>query len=101
MINLEKDALDLLKNILKKYIPGYAVWLFGSRATHHTKPHSDIDLAIITDKPIDLSVMSELTLALSESDLPYKVDLVDWSTIDDSFKKIIEKNYTLIQPALI
>src|SRR3990167_6763673 len=98
MINLDNDTLNLLRKILKKYIPHYPVWLFGSRATHHIKPHSDIDLAVITQTPIDIGTISELASALSDSDLPYKVDVVDWSTIDDSFKKIIEKQHDIIQP---
>ncbi|OGT49044.1 MAG: DNA polymerase beta subunit [Gammaproteobacteria bacterium RIFCSPHIGHO2_12_FULL_38_11] len=96
MINLEKPYLKLLNSILKKHIPDYTVWIFGSRATEHIKPYSDIDLAIMTQRPLSVSTMSELTNALSESDLPYKVDLVDWSRIDDSFKKIIEKQHDVI-----
>lgn len=96
MINLEKTELILLKNILEKYVPNYTVWLFGSRATPHIKPHSDIDVVIMTQTPLDIHTFSELSLALSDSDLPYKVDLIDWSVIDDDFKKIIQKQYVVI-----
>lgn len=97
MINLDSDSLTLLKTILKEHLPTYEIWLFGSRATPHIKPHSDIDLAIITEKSLETGIMAGLILSLSESDLPYKVDLVDWSTIDDTFKNIIRKNYSVIQ----
>ena len=91
MINLPKIELDLVKSILQKSIPDYTVWLFGSRITHKIKPFSDIDLVIIADKKMDLNVMHALTDAFVESDLPYKVDVVDWSILDDEFKKIIQE----------
>lgn len=28
----------------------------------------------------------------SESNLPYKVDVVDWHTLSDSFRKIVDKD---------
>ncbi|MCX7120510.1 MAG: nucleotidyltransferase domain-containing protein [Gammaproteobacteria bacterium] len=99
MINLEKKSLHLLNSILKKFIPHCSVWLFGSRTTDNIKPHSDIDLAIITQTPLDINIMTELTIALSDSDLPYKVDLIDWSSIDADFKKIIQKKHEIIQLA--
>ncbi len=99
MINLDTDSLSLLKKMLAQHVNSYEVWLFGSRATATIKPHSDIDLVIITKTPLPISVLAALSTALSESDLPYKVDLVDWSTIDDTFKNIIKKNYVIIQSA--
>lgn len=97
MINLEKKYLDFVQATLKKHIPNETVWLFGSRTTEKIKPYSDIDLAIISNKAIPSEIMSALSLAFAESDLPYKVDLIDWSTLDVDFKKIIEKNYELLQ----
>jgi predicted nucleotidyltransferase len=97
MINLNIDALQLVKAILKEYIPDESVYLFGSRCTGQIKPYSDIDLAIITDKPISPLTMALLDNAFKESDLPYKVDIVDCSTIDQSFKNIIESRYEVIQ----
>jgi hypothetical protein len=43
-----------------------------------------------------------LTVALlkedfSESDLPFKVDIIDWTSISDDLKKIIQKTYQIIQ----
>ena len=97
MINIDAETLVLLKNILKKHIPDATVWLFGPRATTQIKPHSDIDLAIITPKPLLTETMAFLEIELMESDLPYKVDLVDWSTLDDAFKTIILNHHEVIQ----
>ena len=96
MINLEPDELALLKAILIKHLPNQTIWLFGSRATAQIKPYSDIDLAIITTVPISSDVLALLESELAESDLSYKVDLVDWSRIDESFKSIIRSCYEVI-----
>lgn len=61
------------------------------------KKYSDLDLAVITDKTLSLSVSAELAEAFSESDLPWKVDVVDWVTTSDSFRKIIEKDKVVLQ----
>lgn len=96
MINLEPDELQRLKTILQKYIPDYTVYLFGSRVTPNIKPYSDIDLAIMSQISIPSMTMALLKNELAESDLPYKVDLVDWASTDESFKAIIMQQYEVI-----
>lgn len=97
MINLEEKYLNYVRSVLKKHVPQYTVWLFGSRATSTIKPYSDIDLVIISDQSVSSNAICLMTLEFAESDLPYKVDLVDWSTLDDEFKKIIRNRYEVIQ----
>jgi len=38
---------------------------------------ADIDLAIVADAPVDSNRLSDLKEVFSESDLPYRVDVVD------------------------
>ena len=38
--------------------------------------------------------------AFSESDLPYMVDVLDWSRVDEDFRKIMERGYLGLQPKL-
>ena len=70
---------------------------FGSRATWTAKNYSDLDLAILGDEPLPLDVSSALAEALSDSDLPFKVDLVDWARIDDTFRNIIRRDRVTLQ----
>jgi type I restriction enzyme S subunit len=49
-------------------------------------------LVIITDKPLSLNVIASLKEDFSESDLPWKVDIVDWATTSEPFRKIIERD---------
>ena len=73
--------------------------MFGSRATGRARRYSDLDLAIDTGRPLTLDEIACLTEAFRESDLPYRVDLVDWQTIDDHFREAIASERTLLHPA--
>lgn len=72
--------------------------MFGSRIKGTAKPFSDLDLAIIKDSPLFLSKHTELVEAFSESDLSWKVDIIDWASTSDVFKEIIRQQYELWQP---
>lgn len=87
----------IIQHILEQHVPQHAVWAFGSRAMGTAKPYSDLDLAIIADKPLGLDISAAMAEAFSESDLPYKVDLVDWATTSEPFQEIIKRNKVVIR----
>ncbi len=99
-IDIRPEELSIVRGILQKHIPQYEVWAFGSRVTNNAKPFSDLDLVIMTDKALPFGISAALTEDFSESDLPWKVDIVDWATTSDSFKKIIADNKVTIQHRL-
>lgn len=92
-INLRKDPHILIKDILSRHIPGKVVWAFGSRVNGRAKPFSDLDLLIKSNDPIDSVTLFNLKDALSESDLPFRVDIVEWNSISEEFKAIILGGY--------
>src|SRR5580700_2502227 len=47
-IEIEPDHWRIVRDILRRRVPGRPVWAFGSRARRTAKPYSDLDLAIIT-----------------------------------------------------
>ena len=98
-IDIRPDYWDIVRDILQKHVPQYAVWAFGSRAKWTAKEYSDLDLSIITDKPLSLDVSASLSDDLSESDLPWKVDIVDWASTSESFRKVIERDKVVVQEA--
>jgi len=98
-IDIQPDHWAIAQSILRKHVPHYPVWAFGSRAKWTAKPFSDLDLAIITDQPLPLSVSAALADDFLESDLPWKVDIVDWATTSESFRKIIERDKVVLQEA--
>ena len=98
-IDISPEHWKIVQGILQQYVPNYAVWAFGSRVTGKAKPYSDLDLAMVSDKPMLLIELADLKEAFVESDLPWKVDIVDWATTSTDFKKIIQQNYVVVQSA--
>ena len=96
-LDIQSRDLDLVQAILAQHVPDREVWVFGSRLTGTTKVFSDLDLAIMGEEPLPISVLSNLMEAFSESDLPFKVDVVDWAVTSPSFRKIIEQNHGVLR----
>lgn len=82
----EKEIKDIIFRFLdpKKY----QVFIFGSRVTGKAKKFSDYDVGIFGKKPIPWRILAAIEEALEESDLPYRVDVVDFSLVTSNFKKI-------------
>lgn len=93
---LDEAELAILKAILSRHLPDAVVWVFGSRATGKAKKYSDLDLCVKASQPLSLNVMSALAEDFSESDLPWKVDLVDWWSISEAFRAIIDRDKVLL-----
>lgn len=87
-IQLEPKHLKIIKEIIK--IHEVEVYVFGSRAKNTARPLSDLDLCL--KKDYDKSTVRKLQDAFEESNLPFKVDVVVWSEISESFQKHIEKD---------
>jgi uncharacterized protein len=96
-VKLQSKELVLVQKILSEIVPHCEVWAFGSRVHGNPKPFSDLDLALIDRHAISLETRANLAEAFSESDLPWKVDLVDWHSISPEFQKIIQASYEVIQ----
>ena len=97
MIDLKPIDLATVHAILAEHVPECEVRAFGSRATWNAKDYSDLDLAVVGDGPLDWRVLGRLKEALEESNLPMRVDVLDWHTISESFKKVIERDYVVLQ----
>lgn len=99
-VDLRPDHAKIVHDILSEHLPaGVSVRVFGSRAKWAAKPHSDLDLALKGKGPLPPSLMSELAEAFSESDLPFKVDVVDWHSVASSFQAVIDRDGAPLPPA--
>jgi len=96
---VQAQHLRIVQDILHRHVPLCQVWAFGSRVTGTNKDYSDLDLAIIADAPLDITTSANLSDAFSQSDLPYKVDLVEWATTSETFRNIIQLNKIVLQPS--
>lgn len=77
-----------IKDILEKFLDpeDYEFFIFGSRADGHTDSFSDYDIGISGRKVIPFKKISLIKEAFEESDLPFKVDIVDFSQVSQKFR---------------
>ena len=90
----------LILKLLKKYIPEWEVWVYGSRVKWSAKPSSDLDMVLFAkdeDQNKDQSKVDELRQAFKDSDLPFCVDLFVWSQIPERFHQEIKKDHVVLQ----
>jgi len=73
------------------------VWAFGSRAKRTAKTYSDLDIVLITREPLSLEQLASVTDAFDSSDLPMRVDVVDWASTSGDFRRIIERDKVVVQ----
>jgi type I restriction enzyme S subunit len=97
LIDVRPDHWAIVQGTLQKHVPQCEVWAFGSRAKWTAKPYSDLDLAVICDQPLSFAVSAALADDFSESDLPWKVDVVDWATTSGPFRAIIQRDKVVVQ----
>lgn len=96
-IDLNPRSLWTVERILADHVPHCEVRAYGSRAKWEAKDYSDLDLAVVGDGPTDTRILGDLREAFEESDLPIRVDVVDWHTIGDAFRSRIEPDSVVIQ----
>ncbi len=85
-----------LLELLDTHLPGTAVWAYGSRVTHTSRPESDLDMVVFT-APGQEGELSDLKEALDESDLPFRVDLFVWDDVPESFRKNILAEHVAVR----
>jgi len=98
-LDLQPRHLLLVQEILRQHLPGREVWAFGSRTQGTARPFSDLDLVVLGDAPLPLSQRGALLDALSESNLPFKVDVVEWSTANAALRAALERQKVVVQVA--
>ena len=98
MIDLSREQLRTVRDILHVYAPDSPAFAFGSRVRGTAKKFSDLDIVIKPGKPLSVDQIGEVRWAFSDSDLPIKVDVLDWTELDDGFRKLIESELEPIHP---
>jgi len=97
MINVSAEQLETIKRILAEYAGNCEVRAFGSRVNGSAKGYSDIDVAVVAPNKIKPRTKMLLREAFEESDLPFRVDIIDYHAASDEFRAIIDAKYELLQ----
>ncbi|TNJ39685.1 nucleotidyltransferase domain-containing protein [Chlorobaculum thiosulfatiphilum] len=87
-----------MRNILNRFVPNAEIIVFGFRIHGTAKPWSDLDLAIKADSALDWKLLAEFKETFQESELPFRVDVLDWNDITETFRKAIENSCLEILP---
>jgi uncharacterized protein len=85
-IDLTKDELKVILKILENRQDAV---VFGSRTKGKSKKFSDLDICL--KDSIKGSEYELLKEAFEESNLPFKVDLIEYDMISPFFKDLIDK----------
>jgi predicted nucleotidyltransferase len=96
-LELRPGELQIVREILQRHLRDHTVWAFGSRVKGRAKPYSDLDLAVLGDQPLSFAIRADLAEDFSESDLTFKVDIIDWATTEERFRKIVSREYVVVQ----
>ncbi len=92
-MDLDPKQRTLVRAILDRRLPGIEARVFGSRVQGGARAYSDLDLALVGDEPIPRRILWLLKEDFEESELRFRVDLVDWNRIGHRFRALIERGY--------
>ncbi|MFM9938697.1 MAG: nucleotidyltransferase family protein [Hyphomicrobiaceae bacterium] len=95
-MHLDDRHRATVRQIVKTIVPkDVAVLAFGSRVHGRClKPFSDLDLCLRGVEPVPEATLRLLRAAFEDSDLPFKIDIIDWHGISDEFQAAIEVSLT-------
>jgi len=95
MIDIAPDHLKMVETILSEFVPDCEVRAFGSRCNGTARKYSDLDLCICGSEKLDWKLLANLKDALMESDLPFRVDLLDYHAMPEHFRKNIDSGVVI------
>ena len=87
MFGLTNGECDYIRAAVVAPLENLGAWVycFGSRARGDHKKFSDLDLMAESDQDLS-ALIGELQERLTESDFPYKVDLVEFRHYAEAYK---------------
>ncbi|MGI8437831.1 MAG: nucleotidyltransferase family protein [Chthoniobacterales bacterium] len=97
--SLSARHLEQLRRLIATHLPQEEVWAYGSRIDGTAHDTSDLDLVV--RHPADLQMQQsaafwDLKEALSESNLPFLVELFDWARLPAAFWENIARQHAIL-----
>ena len=90
---LQKKYLDIINKILWVHLDKSRdkAFIFGSWAIGDNRRFSDIDIGIESKRKLSFHLIARLQEDFEESNLPYTVDVVDFSGTTKQFKAVAKQ----------
>ena len=98
-LDLPQKYLEQVQTLLRIHVPHAEVWAYGSRVTGSGHEASDLDLVLRNPQNLleETGALDDLKEAFTESNLPIRVDIMDWARIPTSFHREIEQAHVVVQ----
>ena len=98
-LQLAERYLSAVKVLLRQHVPEAEVWAYGSRVARTGHEASDLDLVLRNPSGLaqETPGLFDLKEAFVESNLPIRVDVMDWARIPDNFQREIEREHVVVQ----
>ena len=90
-MDIEEKYKNKIINVLSALFPNAKIYLFGSRARKTNREFSDIDIALDAGRPLENVDVGEARDMLAESNIPYKIDVLDLHSVPEEMRAIIIK----------
>ena len=95
-LDVEAKHFKEILAILKMHAPNSTVLAFGSRVSFTARPNSDLDLALICDNQTALVSIPRIVGDFQESNIPFRIDVLDYNRVPDNMKKNIDRRFVEI-----
>ncbi len=94
MIELTDEQRRIVCSILAHHLPPQvSVRAFGSRAkAGQAKTYSDLDLLLVAQASLPLEKLFNLQEMFEDSELPFRVEVIDAARTSDSFLRKIQNS---------
>ena len=96
-LDLSAEDLRVAREILRRRIPGVRVVAYGSRTRGRARKFSDLDLAVVSESPVDGKTLAMLADDFTRSDLPMRADISEWRTFSENFRRSIAADCVVVQ----
>ncbi len=86
----EHQIITIIQSVLNSQ--PLEIILYGSRATGKAHPSSDYDIALKSAQLIPQNKLSQIREKMEDSNIPYKIDVVDYAVVSSKLQAIIDKD---------
>lgn len=86
---IDEKTKQKIVALISALIPKAKIYLFGSRVRGKHSQWSDIDLAIDTGEKVSHLIVGEVIGVLAGSDIPYKIEVVDFHSVSKEMQQSI------------
>ena len=97
MIGVTAREMQIILDVIRQNAADCNVLAFGSRYKGSTNESSDLDLVFDGGEKLGFMRLQAIKEAFWESDLPYRVDVLDYHAISPEFRAIIDEGHERIQ----